>query len=139
MKYVVDASVGFKWAVAEIDSDKANRLREGYRNGIHSLLSPDIFPAEIANSLVMAERRGRIADHAPLLFDILTTCPTLYPTIRLLPRVSAITRLTSTTVYDAIYVALAESESCELVTADDRLLRKVQQHFPFLVALSSLP
>jgi predicted nucleic acid-binding protein len=48
MKYVVDASVAFKWVVVEIDDDKANRLREGYRNGTHELLAPDIFSAEVA-------------------------------------------------------------------------------------------
>ena len=35
MKYVLDASVAFKWAVPETDSDKANRLREDYRQGTH--------------------------------------------------------------------------------------------------------
>jgi len=39
MKYVVDASVAFKWVVVEIDDDKANRLREGYLPFIVSLAS----------------------------------------------------------------------------------------------------
>jgi predicted nucleic acid-binding protein len=54
MKYVVDSSVAFKWVVAEVDDDKANRLRESYRNNVHELIAPDIFPAEIANALLMA-------------------------------------------------------------------------------------
>ena len=29
MKYVVDSSVAFKWAVREVDSDKADLLRAG--------------------------------------------------------------------------------------------------------------
>ena len=54
MKYVIDSSVAFKWEVVEVDSDKARRLRDGSRNGTHELLAPDLFPSEIANSLVVA-------------------------------------------------------------------------------------
>src|SRR3712207_9161821 len=39
----------------------------------------------------------------------------------LLPRAQAIALGTVTSVYDALYVALAEMEQCELVTADDKL------------------
>src|SRR5713226_5748436 len=59
MKYVIDTSVGFKWAVSEIDSDKAVRLRDDFNNAIHELLAPDLFPTEIANALAAAERAGR--------------------------------------------------------------------------------
>jgi len=34
---------------------------------------------------------------------------------------------------------LAEREKCELITADDKLLKNLQPQFPFLVLLSSLP
>jgi predicted nucleic acid-binding protein len=61
MKYVIDCSVAFKWAVAETDSDKAISLRDDYRNQVHELLAPDLFSSEIANALLVAERRGRIA------------------------------------------------------------------------------
>ena len=44
MKYVIDASTAFQWEVPEPDSLKAIQLREDYRNGIHELISPDIFP-----------------------------------------------------------------------------------------------
>jgi predicted nucleic acid-binding protein len=42
-------------------------------------------------------------------------------------------------VYDCLYVALAEREGWELLTADDRLIRILQPGFPFLTALASLP
>jgi len=42
-------------------------------------------------------------------------------------------------VYDCLYVALAEREGCEFVTADDRLVRNLQARFPFIVSLSTLP
>ena len=43
------------------------------------------------------------------------------------------------TVYDCLYVALAEREGCQLITADDKLVRKMQPRFPFVVPLPSLP
>jgi len=42
-------------------------------------------------------------------------------------------------VYDCLYVALAERENCELITADDRLVRNLQPAFPFIVSLAALP
>ena len=43
------------------------------------------------------------------------------------------------TVYDCLYVALAEREGYELVTADDKLVKAVQPALPFVLPLSSLP
>jgi predicted nucleic acid-binding protein len=43
MKYVIDSSVAFKWVVPESDSDKADRLRDAFRNAVHELLAPDVF------------------------------------------------------------------------------------------------
>ncbi len=40
--------------------------------------------------------------------------------------------------YDCLYVALAEREGCELVTADERLLNSLGRQFPFVIPLSSL-
>ena len=51
MKYVIDASVAFKWVVPEIDSDKAERLRDDFRKSVHELFAPDFFPVELGHSL----------------------------------------------------------------------------------------
>ena len=42
-------------------------------------------------------------------------------------------------VYDCLYVALAERESCQLVTADDRLVKTLQPQFPFVISLAAVP
>ena len=42
-------------------------------------------------------------------------------------------------VYDCLYVALAEREGCELLTADDRLVRTLQPTFAFITSLAALP
>jgi len=58
MKYVLDASVALKWVLSEPDSPKALSVRDDYRNQLHELLAPDVFPVEIAHALTRAERRG---------------------------------------------------------------------------------
>jgi len=42
-------------------------------------------------------------------------------------------------VYDCIYLALAEVEGCELVTADDQFARGLRSSYPFIVSLVALP
>lgn len=56
MKYVLDASIALKWVLPEADTPQAVRLRNAYRQKLHELLAPDIFPAEVAHSLTRAER-----------------------------------------------------------------------------------
>jgi hypothetical protein len=77
MKYVLDSNVALKWALPESDSGRAVRLRDEYRNGIHELVAPDIFPSEIANGLASAERQKRIQTGESTIFlnDILSAAP----------------------------------------------------------------
>jgi predicted nucleic acid-binding protein len=142
MRYVLDACDALKWVLPEPDSAIALRLRDDFRNGVHELLAPDVFPAEVGHALAKAERRGIIpaASGAPRLADVLRTLPQLFPSLPdLLPRAYAIASQARIGVYDCLYVALAEREGCELVTADDRLVRNLQARFPFIVPLASLP
>jgi hypothetical protein len=63
--------------VPEPLSPKTDALRDDFRNAIHELLTPDLFPTEVANALVVAERRGRILPGQSLLLfdDVATTMP----------------------------------------------------------------
>lgn len=140
MKYVLDASVALKWVLPEPDSAKAVALRDDFRNQIHELLAPDIFPVEITHALTRTERQGRIAigESGQHLADILTTLPDLHPPLPLLPRACELSSAMRIGVYDCLYLALAEREGCELVTADSKLV-KLQSSFPFVVSLASMP
>jgi|SRR6516162_4587687 len=141
MRYVLDASVAFKWEVPEPDSDKANRLRDDFRNGVHELVAPDFFPQELAHALTRAERQGRIAVGQAAIFwaDAMTTPPALAPVLALTPRAVNISSTLRIGVYDCLYVALAEQEGCEFIKADDKLVRNLQPQFPFVVPLTSMP
>jgi predicted nucleic acid-binding protein len=68
---------------------------------------------------------------------MLSTLPALHPHLPLLPRAYQLSSQVRIGVYDCLYVALAEREGCELLTADDRLQRSLPGH-P-IVLLASLP
>ncbi|HKI36227.1 MAG TPA: type II toxin-antitoxin system VapC family toxin [Gemmataceae bacterium] len=141
MKYVLDSNIALKWVLAEPDSAKAKQLRDDFQKAVHELLAPDVFPIAVAHALTRAERQGKIAigQAAVLWSDVLSTPPRLEPSGPITPRAIDISSQFRQGVYDCLYVALAERDNCELVTADDKLVRKLQSQFPFIVSLSSLP
>lgn len=128
MRAILDASIGFKTLVTEDLSDKANQLMDEFRQGIHELLTPDIYPIEIGHALTRAERQGRIAtsDGFSLWTGMMADCPQLLPSLPLMPRAYVLSSLLRIGIYDMVYCALAEQEDCPLITADVRLINKLQ-------------
>ena len=63
----------------------------------------------------------------------------MHPYEPLMGRAVDLSSQTRSAFYDCLYVALAEREGCELVTADDKLVRNLQASFPFIKSLASLP
>jgi predicted nucleic acid-binding protein len=108
MKYVLDASVGIKWVLNEIDCAKARRLRDDFRSRIHDLIAPDSFPLEAAHALTKAGRRGIVTDATRLWVELMVDSPQLFPSLPLMLRALAIAGQARIGVYDCPYVALAE-------------------------------
>jgi predicted nucleic acid-binding protein len=113
---VVDASVAVKWFFPEPHAQAARQVLSGRR----TLLAPELIWAEVANVLWKRVRREELAPEAA--WQILQsfrrfpfhTSPIktlLEPAWRL-----AVERRIS--VYDGLYLALAVSRECKLVTAD---------------------
>jgi predicted nucleic acid-binding protein len=140
MNYILDASVALCWVIRRPLTPKALRLRDDYRLSVHRLLAPSIFPAEAASALTKSERQKLIPiGRARLLLDdILSDLPQIYPFEPLLRRATDLSSQTRAGLYDCLYVALAEREGCELITADERLLNSLGRPFPFVIPLSSL-
>lgn len=141
MNYVVDASVALKAVLPGPLRPKALQLLADYQGGVHELLAPDIFIVETANALTKAERQKliKVGMASTLHARVMRTAPLLYSQFPLVQRALDTSSQTKSAVYDCLYVALAEREGCELVTADDRLFNSLQRHFPFIVPLSSVP
>jgi len=141
MKYVLDTSAVIKCVIPETDSLKVIRLVEEYIQAIHELIAPDLFSSEVANVLMMAERTGKIRAGEALAFfhDILSASPVCYAATPLLPRAIEIALTFRQSAYDCLFVALAEREGCELVTADDKLIKAIGAAMPFVISVASLP
>jgi predicted nucleic acid-binding protein len=141
MRAVLDSNVALKSVLAEPDTPKATQLCDEFQRGMHQLLAPDVFEVEIAHALTRAERQGRIAVGQALALwsGIMANPPALQPSSSLMPRAIEISSVMRAGLYDCLFVALAEREACELITADDKMLKRLQPTFPFVVPLSSLP
>ncbi|WP_254511990.1 type II toxin-antitoxin system VapC family toxin [Anatilimnocola floriformis] len=123
MKFVLDSNIAIKWVLPESDSLRALSLRDDFLKQIHEFIAPDVFPVEVAHALSKAERRGLVPHLESIvrLVDVLAVAPILHPHLPLLSRAMEISTHARIGVYDCLYVALAEKEGCELITADARL------------------
>ena len=65
--------------------------------------------------------------------------PVLAPILPLMDRALEISIAKRHNFYDCLYVALAERERCELLTADTKLITNLQASFPFITSLATLP
>jgi predicted nucleic acid-binding protein len=141
MRYVLDSNVALKWVLPESDSAKAIQIRDEFLKGIHELLAPAVWLGEIGHSLTRLERRGLILppDGARKFSDILAALPQINSSLPVSTRAYDIASQARHGFYDCLYVALAEREGCERLTADAKLIANLQGTFPFIRSLASLP
>lgn len=123
-RLVVDASVAIKWYVPEVHSAAAARLLEGG----NELLAPDLIFPEFGNILWKKRRMREIREtEARDILKALRTVPLeVYPSEPLLDAAFEIAISLDRSVYDSLYVALAESQDCRFVTADGKLHNALQ-------------
>jgi predicted nucleic acid-binding protein len=121
---VIDASVAVKWVVEESGTEAALLLLKGAR-----LIAPELLVAECANILWKKVRRDELSrDEALLAARLLQGADIeLLPTRSLLAAAASIAIDLDHPAYDCVYMALAAANDCRLVTADERLLRKLAQ------------
>jgi len=117
---VADASVAAKWIIPEKHSEKAARLLDGRR----PLLVPDLIYAEYGNIIWKQHGRRNLeaAEAVDRVNRLLRVPLQVYPAKSLLPRGVELAVQTRRTVYDCLYLALAERQACEMITADEKLV-----------------
>jgi predicted nucleic acid-binding protein len=94
---------------------------------------------EAAHVIPRLFRRNKITDSEAdrILKSVLDSRPAVKNSMRLLSRAFEISLATRCGLWDALYVALSESEACPLLTADERLIRNLGDKFN-VIALSSI-
>ncbi|MGE7370026.1 type II toxin-antitoxin system VapC family toxin [Neorhizobium sp. NPDC001467] len=121
---VIDASVAIKWVVEETGTDKALSVRQQNR-----LMAPELMLAECANILWKKVRRGELtASEGRFAAMLIESTGMEFVEMRsLIVQSAELAFLLDHPAYDCMYIALARQEECQLLTADQSLVRKLQQ------------
>jgi len=119
--FVVDASVTMAWCFADEVTPATEAVLDLF--GGDGAVVPAIWPLEIANVLLVAERRGRLSEaQASRFLDLLQQLPIEVDEVPVdLAGVVATGRRHALSAYDASYLALAERTGAPLATLDRRL------------------
>ncbi|MBI4910414.1 MAG: type II toxin-antitoxin system VapC family toxin [Acidobacteria bacterium] len=135
---VVDSNVIAKWLLPEHQSDLANNLLHLYQDGVLNLCAPAFAVHEVSHVLTKRVRRKEIsAEQARTAFGYLTLNEP-YP-ISTLPIDEAALNLSlahQCSYYDALFLAVALEQRCDLVTADVRFYNTVRHAFTCVRLLS---
>lgn len=123
---VVDASVLVKLFVPEEGSEAATALL-ATAGVTRRVAVPDLAPVECANVLRTWVRRGRLTPDVARqsVGDLILLPLEVWPAEDLLPAAMHLALTQGITVYDALYVALADRLDCPLITADAALVRAI--------------
>jgi predicted nucleic acid-binding protein len=125
-RFVLDASVALGWFLDQPTPDLAVRIRESLLAGDSTAIVPSFWHLEIANVLVVAERRGLtsiqdvdtfIAYLEGLLVSAIESRSEPTP----VRAAVEFARQYELTPYDAVYLALAQEEGIALATLDQKL------------------
>jgi predicted nucleic acid-binding protein len=122
IRFVIDASVAVKWVLIESHTEPARRIVR-----TRKLLAPDLLWAELGSVVWARRRRGEFGHlYAREMLAELRALPIrTYPLLPLLPAAVDVAMAVDHSVYDCLYLALAEAEDCRVVTADRRFHRSV--------------
>lgn len=123
--YVVDASIIIKLFVPEVHSANATRF---FSDG-HELIVPEFMLAEVANvvwkkSVLLRELTE--ADAEAIVAAAQELPLGYYYTSGLLSDAMQIALSTKRSVYDSLYIALAASQECQLMTDDRKLYESLR-------------
>ena len=128
--YVVDASVIVKWFLyhQEADRDRALVLRDLHISGRSIIYVPQLALLEVLNAIRFSpkatEEDGGMALEALQDLNLKSKAADR----DLLRKTNAIAWAYKITMYDAVYVALAEQLGFPFITADDVMVKKFKGH-----------
>jgi predicted nucleic acid-binding protein len=132
---VLDASVMLKWYLFdETYGQRALDLLHKFITKELTILSPSLLEYEVINGLIIAQKRGRIKEEKILtaiegFFDLQIDLRDLSHFYQLSLKYC---RVYNRSLYDASYLALAETEGIPLITADEGLYNAVKKNLKWV-------
>ncbi len=123
---VLDASVLIKWFTEEADSKTAIQFKEKLLEGKIDIIIPDLALYEIAN--VLRFKTGvpekAVTSAIPSLFTL--GIEIITPSPKLIKDAIHLSYATGLSVYDCVYLALANELTATLITADKRIVNQAE-------------
>jgi len=121
--FVLDASVALSWGFEDETTPYTEAVLEALAEC--EAVVPAIWPLEVGNGILMAERRGRLSHADAVQFlTLLRQLPIRVepePPERMLGEILALAREQGLSTYDASYLDLAMRLGLPLATQDDQL------------------
>ncbi|OGX03416.1 MAG: hypothetical protein A3G87_09165 [Omnitrophica bacterium RIFCSPLOWO2_12_FULL_50_11] len=136
-RWIVDASVAAKWFFEEELQGQALALYRRLKDKEIEVIVPDLFYIEMASICRERIRRKMIRSHeASRIFKELIDIPLQrYSDYELSDIALENAVQFGISVYDAIYLSLAEIYVAPLVTADELLIKSCHRKFDFILPL----
>lgn len=123
-RMVLDASVTVAWCFEDETTQDTERVLDALSSGVEAIV-PAIWPFEVANALLAAERRGRLrVAEATRFLAMLSKLPiTVEPATqkRNFDHVLPLSRQFGLTQYDASYLEVAIHYGLRIATLDGQL------------------
>ena len=134
---VVDSSVVVKWFLPEPSHAEALRLLRSYREREVQLIAPALLISEVNNVFCKRFRRGELsASETGQAFRLLKIhSPVLSADAEVLDEAVRLAMATGRAVYDCLYLALALSHKCDLITADRKFHAAMAPAFSMVLHL----
>lgn len=131
---IVDSSVAFKWFTSEEPfTEEALAYLDQHLKKINPILAPSLIFYELTNAWScngkltldqVSDNLNQLKKHNLAVVEI------GFP---LLKKAAKLSKTYKISVYDASYIALAQKKKCDFVTADEKLVKRV--NLPFVKTL----
>jgi predicted nucleic acid-binding protein len=134
-RFILDASVAVKWLLPPHNEDlvaEALDLLRLHDAGSIEFFVPDLFWVEFASAAQSGVRRKRWTQvqAADSVRDMLNYEVRTFPSRLLVEPALTMAIANNCSLYDCVYVALAEEAGCEMITADEKLVNALGARFP---------
>ncbi len=120
MQLCVDACIGAKWFVPERGQDEALALHDPHTSDAADVVVPDLFFIEVTNVFRHHLLRGNLTriEMSHAVDSLLELRASVVAATEIIKIATDFAHQYDLTIWDAAYLAVAESEGCNFWTAD---------------------
>lgn len=140
-RIVIDASVILKWYLADEEYNPAAlELLNAYISYEIEFIAPFLLEYEVLNGLLIAKKKGRIEQEKVMMAveGFLGLEIEQKDISSFFPKAVYFSEAYNLSAYDASYLAVADKEGIEFVTADEHLFSKVKKDLKWVEWLGDL-